>query len=328
MIRIPTLIFASTMIVFASFAAKAAELHEFVAGTPILAEEINDNFRLLQSADGIRVNCDSGDSLVGRAFPSTPGLMRMVVSGSCSEGTLALNGQNMIIEGEEGAQLTFSDIRLGPNSGLLLKNIGLTVTDYFTLKAASLYVDGSALMVGQLDGRQASRVTFTESSSLSHPQGAGAGELVMRGGHLTVHQGSSLGVQITAMNTEVVIGEGSIVLGDISVRDGGLRFACDSSWGLDCGAMDGLNISAINSRVAVEAPEPAPLLNIAVANGSFFGSICGDSLALQVAQAGVQSGGGDCPQSNVSLELSTAIITPPEAFSVDSDELSVVRIDE
>lgn len=74
MIRIPTLIFASTMIVFASFAAKAAELHEFVAGTPILAEEINDNFRLLQSADGIRVNCDSGDSLVARAFPSTPGL--------------------------------------------------------------------------------------------------------------------------------------------------------------------------------------------------------------------------------------------------------------
>ena len=59
--------------------------------------------------------------------------------------------------------------------------------------------------------------------------------------------------------------------------------------------MDGLNISAINSRVAVEAPEPAPLLNIAVANGSFFGSICGDSLALQVAQAGVQSGGGEVP---------------------------------
>jgi hypothetical protein len=78
----------------------------------------------------------------------------------------------------------------------------------------------------------------------------------------------------------------------------------------------------------VEAPEPAPSLNIAVASGSFFGSICGDSLALQVAQAGVQSGGGECPQSNVSLELSTAIITPPEAFSVDSDELSVVRIDE
>ena len=128
--RIPTLILASTMIVFASLAARAAELHEFVAGTPILAEEINDNFRLLQSADGIRVNCDSGDSLVARAFPSTPGLMRMVVSGSCSEGTLALNGQNMIIGGEEGAQLTFSDIRLGPNSGLLLKNIGLTVTDY------------------------------------------------------------------------------------------------------------------------------------------------------------------------------------------------------